>query len=299
MRFNELISGVRSDVAVKVFGDDMDVMTQTAEDIAQVLSSIAGGEDVKVEQTSGLPILTVQIDRNQIARLGLNVSDVQQAVSIALNGEEAGTVFHGDRRFDVVVRLPERLRNDPAAISRLPIHLPSEDGKSAYTRLGEVAKLDLAPGPNQFSRENGKRLVTVTANVRDRDIGSYVAEAQQRVAQEVKLPVGYWLTWGGIFEQLESATKRLEIVVPIALLIVFALLYAMFGNLRDGIIVFSGVPFAMTGGVIALWLRDIPLSISAGVGFIALSGVARTQWPGDDLIHPLAARRGDGAGSGD
>jgi cobalt-zinc-cadmium resistance protein CzcA len=274
MRFNELISGVRSDVAVKVFGDDMETMTQTAENIAQVLESIPGGADVKVEQTSGLPILTVQIDRSKIARLGLNVADVQQAVAIALNGEEAGTVFNGDRRFDVVVRLPEHLRNDLEAIAQLPIRLPGGDGSPAYTRLGEVAALNLAPGPNQFSRENGKRLVIVTANVRDRDIGSFVAEAQQRVEQEVELPVGYWLNWGGIFEQLESASKRLAIVVPIALLIVFVLLYAMFSNLRDGLIVFSGVPFAMTGGVLALWLRDLPLSISAGVGFIALSGVA-------------------------
>ena len=292
MRFNELISGVRSDVAVKVFGDDMPAMTETAEDIAQVLASIPGGEDVKVEQTTGLPILTIQIDRSEIARLGLNVGDVQQAVSIALNGEEAGTVFDGDRRFDVVVRLPETLRNDLDAIRELPRRLPDSNGKSGYTRLGEVATLDLAPGPNQFSRENGKRLVIVTANVRDRDIGSFVAEAQQRVAQEVKTPVGYWLAWGGIFEQLESATKRLEIVVPIALLIVFVLLYAMFGNLRDGLIVFSGVPFAMTGGVLALWLRDIPLSISAGVGFIALSGVAVLN--GLVMISFIRALRQDG-----
>jgi cobalt-zinc-cadmium resistance protein CzcA len=239
-----------------------------------VLGKIPGNADVKVEQTSGLPILNVQIDRSQIARLGLNLAEVQRAVSIALNGEETGAVFHGDRRFDVVVRLSEALRNDLDAIRSLPIRLPRSEGAASYTRLGEVATLDLAPGPNQFSREDGKRLVVVTANVRDRDIGSFVAEAQQRVAQEVKVPAGYWLTWGGIFEQLESASQRLAIVVPIALLIVFVLLYAMFGNFRDGLIVFSGVPFAMTGGVLALWLRDIPLSISAGVGFIALSGVA-------------------------
>lgn len=295
MRFNELISGVRSDVAVKVFGDDMETMAQTAGNIARVLQAIPGGEDVKVEQTSGLPILTVEIDRGRIARLGLNVGEVQQAVSIALNGEEAGTVFDGDRRSDVVVRLPERLRNDLDAISRLPIRLPSAEGaKPAYTRLGEIAALELAPGPNQFSRENGKRLVVVTANVRDRDIGSYVAEAQQRIGQEVKLPVGYWLTWGGIFEQLESAAKRLEVVVPIALLIVFVLLFVMFNNLRDGLIVFSGVPFAMTGGVLALWLRDIPLSISAGVGFIALSGVAVLN--GLVMISFIRSLRQDGMG---
>lgn len=278
MRFNELISGVRSDVAVKVFGDDMQVMESTAQDIANVLSGTQGGEDVKVEQTSGLPILTVQIDREKIARLGVNVGEVQDAVAIALNGREAGAIFQGDRRFDVVVRLPENLRTDLDAIKRLPIRLPVDisdvSAKPAYLQLGEVAALNLAPGPNQFSRENGKRLIVVTANVRDRDIGSFIADAQQRIQQQAKVPEGYWLTWGGIFEQLESATKRLKIVVPVALLIVLMLLYAMFNNLKDGLIVFSGVPFAMTGGILALWLRDIPFSISAGVGFIALSGVA-------------------------
>ncbi|MES2552838.1 MAG: efflux RND transporter permease subunit, partial [Pseudomonadota bacterium] len=279
MRFNELISGVRSDVAVKVFGDDMTVMEETAKSIASVLSNIPGGEDVKVEQTSGLPILTVHIDREKIARLGVNVSDVQDAVAITLNGREAGTLFEGDRRFDIVVRLPENLRSDIRAIGQLPIRLPmqaalnTESGKR-YLLLGEVATLELAPGPNQFSRENGKRLVVITANVRQRDIGSYIAEAQQRVQQEVNMPSGYWISWGGVFQQLESAGKRLELVVPVAFLLVFMLLYAMFGNVRDGLIVFTGVPFAMTGGLLALWLRDIPLSISAGVGFIALSGVA-------------------------
>ncbi|MFM9912443.1 MAG: efflux RND transporter permease subunit [Methylophilaceae bacterium] len=275
MRFNELISGVRSDVAVKVFGDDMAVMEQTGEDIAKILSTIDGGEDVKVEQTTGLPILTIQIDREKIARLGVNISDVQDAIAIALNGRTAGKLFQGDKQFDVVVRLPENLRSDLAAIQQIPIRLSTTDiAKPAYLLLGEVATLNLTPGPNQFSRENGKRRVVVTANVRDRDIGSYVAEAQQRIQQEIKIPSGYWLVWGGIFEQLESASKRLELVVPVALLLVLVLLYAMFGNLRDGLIVFTGVPFAMTGGLLALWLRDIPLSISAGVGFIALSGVA-------------------------
>jgi len=279
MRFNELISGVRSDVAVKVFGDDMTVMEETAKSIAGVLSNIPGGEDVKVEQTSGLPILTVHIDREKMARLGVNVSDVQDAVAIALNGREAGTLFEGDRRFDIVVRLPETLRSDIRAIGQLPIRLPMQaafntGSAKRYLLLGEVATLELAPGPNQFSRENGKRLVVITANVRQRDIGSYIAEAQQRVQQEVHMPSGYWISWGGVFQQLESAGKRLELVVPVAFLLVFMLLYAMFGNVKDGLIVFTGVPFAMTGGLLALWLRDIPLSISAGVGFIALSGVA-------------------------
>lgn len=274
MRFNELISGVRSDVAVKVFGDDMQVMNTTAEEISKVLSSIQGGEDVKVEQTTGLPILTVNIDREKIARLGVNIADVQETIAIAMNGREAGTLFQGDRRFQIVVRLPDAARADMEAFKRLPIKINGKSDASRYLQLGEVASIDIAPGANQFSRENGKRNVVITANVRDRDIGSYVAEAQQRTQQEVKIPAGYWVNWGGTFEQLQSASKRLQIVVPLALFLVFMLLYAMFNNLRDGLIVFTGIPFALTGGVLMLWLRDIPLSISAGVGFIALSGVA-------------------------
>ena len=274
MRFNELISGVRSDVAVKVFGDDMEVMNRTAEDISKVLASIEGGEDIKVEQTTGLPILAVNIDRQKIARLGVNVADVQEAVEIGMNGRETGTLFEGDKRFDIVVRLPEETRVDIEAFKRLPIKVASDQVKPVYLQLGEVASIEVAPGANQFSRENGKRNVVITANVRDRDIGSYVAEARQRIEQEVKIPSGYWVNWGGTFEQLQSATNRLKIVVPLALLLVFVLLYAMFNNLKDGLIVFTGIPFALTGGVLMLWLRDIPLSISAGVGFIALSGVA-------------------------
>lgn len=274
MRFNELISGVRSDIAVKIFGDDMDIMNNKAKEISEVLSKIQGGEDIKVEQTTGLPILTVNINRQKIARLGVNVSEVQDAVAIAMNGKEAGTVFQGDRRFDIVVRLSEKLRTDMDSFKRLPIKILNGSDTPVYLQLGEVATIDIAPGPNQFSRENGKRNVVVTANVRDRDIGSYVAEAQQLVQKEVKIPAGYWLNWGGTFEQLQSASQRLQIVVPVALLIVFILLYMMFNNLKDGLIVFTGIPFALTGGVLALYLRDIPLSISAGVGFIALSGVA-------------------------
>ena len=274
MRFNELISGVRSDIAVKIFGDDMDIMNNKAKEISEVLSKIQGGEDIKVEQTTGLPILTVNINRQKIARLGVNVSEVQDAVAIAMNGKETGTVFQGDRRFDIVVRLSEKLRTDMDSFKRLPIKILNGSDTPVYLQLGEVATIDIAPGPNQFSRENGKRNVVVTANVRDRDIGSYVAEAQQLVQKEVKIPAGYWLNWGGTFEQLQSASQRLQIVVPVALLIVFILLYMMFNNLKDGLIVFTGIPFALTGGVLALYLRDIPLSISAGVGFIALSGVA-------------------------
>lgn len=274
MRFNELISGVRSDVAVKVFGDDMSLMNDTANDISDVLSSIQGGEDIKVEQTTGLPILTVNIDRQKIARLGVNVTDVQSAISVAMNGRQTGTLFNGDRRFSIVVRLSEEVRADIGAFERLPIRIGGKHGNPAYLQLGEVASIDIALGANQFSRENGKRNVVITANVRDRDIGSFVEEAQQRIQQSVKIPAGYWLKWGGTFEQLASATERLKVVVPIALLLVFVLLYAMFNNFKDGFIVFSGIPFALTGGILALFVRGIPLSISAGVGFIALSGIA-------------------------
>ena len=276
MRFNELISGVRSDVAVKVFGDDMNVMNPTAEKIAEVLESVPGAADVKVEQTTGLPVLTLNIDREKASRLGLNVTDVQDALSIAVGGREAGLVFEGDRRFGILVRLPDAARGNLEAIKRIPIRLRAAEGvqRAAYVPLGDVATLDIAPGPNQISREDGKRRVVVTANVRGRDIGSFVAEAQSKLASQVKVPTGYWTTWGGTFEQLQSAAKRLQIVVPASLLLVFMLLFAMFGNVKDGLLVFTGVPFALTGGIVALWLRDIPLSISAGVGFIALSGVA-------------------------
>ena len=278
MRFNELLSGVRSDVAVKVFGDDMETMNRSAAEIAEVLEKVPGAADVKVEQTTGLPMMSIRIDREKTSRLGVNVGDVQEAIAIAVGGREAGVLFQGDRRFDIIVRLPERLRNDMESMKQLPINLPMDEAggqvRRAYLQLGDVASFELAPGPNQISREDGKRRVVVTANVRGRDIGSFVAEAEQRIQQQVKVPAGYWTTWGGTFEQLQSASKRLQIVVPVALLLVFMLLFAMFNNVKDGLLVFTGVPFALTGGILALWLRDIPLSISAGVGFIALSGVA-------------------------
>jgi cobalt-zinc-cadmium resistance protein CzcA len=277
LRFNELISGVRSDVAVKLFGDDMEVLNDTAAKIATVMGKIPGAAEVKVEQTTGLPMLTVNIDRDKTARYGLNVADVQDTVAIAIGGKEAGTLFKGDRRFDILVRLPENVRNDLEALKRLPLPLPrgqSGENRASYIPLGEVATLDLAPGPNQVSRENGKRRIVISSNVRGRDIGSFVADAEQQIEQQVKIPSGYWMTWGGQFEQLQSATKRLQIVIPVALLMVFTLLFVMFGNMKDGLLVFSGIPFALTGGIIALWLRDIPISISAAIGFIALSGVA-------------------------
>ncbi|MBA1245847.1 MULTISPECIES: efflux RND transporter permease subunit [Pseudomonas] len=278
LRFNELISGVRSDVGVKVFGDDMAVLNQTANQIAATLQKVEGASEVKVEQTSGLPVLTINVDREKAARFGLNIGTVQDAISIAVGGRQAGTLYEGDRRFDITVRLPEELRTDVSTLSQLLIPLPTQTGiepsRVSFITLSQVASVELVMGPNQISRENGKRLVIVTANVRGRDLGSFVSAAAQAIESGVKVPAGYWIDWGGQFEQLQSAAQRLQIVVPVALLLVFTLLFMMFNNLKDGMLVFTGIPFALTGGVVALWLRDIPLSISAGVGFIALSGVA-------------------------
>jgi cobalt-zinc-cadmium resistance protein CzcA len=229
-------------------------------------------------------MLTVRLDREALARYGLPVADVQDLVSTALGGTTVGQIFEGDRRFDLVVRLPENLRTDLTYLQNLPVPLPpSEPGPSTSTLqrslartlpLREVAQIEIAPGPNQISRENGKRRVVVTANVRGRDLGGFVAEAQARVTAAVAVPAGYWLEYGGTFEQLLSATKRLQVVVPVALVLIFGLLFLSFGQAKDALLVFTGVPLALTGGVAALWLRGIPLSISAGVGFIALSGVA-------------------------
>jgi cobalt-zinc-cadmium resistance protein CzcA len=212
----------------------------------------------------------VEPNRDALYRYGLNVSDVQQVLAAATGGQQAGQIFEGDQRFAIVVRLPEQMRSDVAALSRLPIPL----AERGYVPLGEVATLKFAAGPNQISRENGKRRLVVSSNVRGRDLGGFVVEAREVIAQRVKLPPGYWLQYGGTFEQLQSATERLTLLVPITFLMIFALLLMTFGSAKDAGLVFSGVPLALTGGVIALWLRDIPLSITAGVGFITLSGVA-------------------------
>jgi cobalt-zinc-cadmium resistance protein CzcA len=286
---NELISGVRSDVAVKIFGDDLDLLVQQAARVQAVLQNVRGAADVKAEQVSGLPVLTVKLNRQALSRYGISVGDVQTLVEIAVGGKGAGRVFEGDRRFDIVVRLPEHLRSDVQAIRSLPIPLPPVENQAKatpalwgnsplarirYVPLSELAQIDLAPGPNQISREDGKRRIVVTANVRGRDLGSFVADARNQVMEKVKLPAGYWIGWGGQFEQLVSATQRLTIVVPIALFLIFLLLFISLGSMPDALLVFSGVPLALTGGVVALLLREIPLSISAGIGFIALSGVA-------------------------
>ena len=270
MRFNELISGVRADLGIKVFGDDLDQLLASAQSILEVVTTIEGAADARLEQVTGLPMLSIHPKRMAIARYGLNIADVQDYVSMAMGGESAGLIFEGDRRFELVVRLPETLRNDIDSMGALPVPLP--DG--SYVPLAEIATLEIAPAPNQISRENGKRSIVVTANVRDRDLGSFVAEAEQRVLEEVALPAGYWLEYGGTFEQLESASQRLSIVVPLTLVLILGLLVMAFGSMKDALIIFTGVPLALTGGVLALWLRDMPLSISAGVGFIALSGVA-------------------------
>ncbi|CCU72106.1 efflux RND transporter permease subunit [Thalassolituus oleivorans] len=270
LRFNELISGVRSDLGIKIFGDDLQQLLKSGGEIAALLNGIEGAEGVKVEQVSGLPILSIEADRSALYRYGLNVADVQDVVAAATGGEEAGLIFEGDQRFSIVVRLAEHVRSDLSALERLPIPLPN----GGYVPLQEVASLTLAPGPNQISRENGKRRLVVSANVRDRDLGGFVAEVQDKMAQNVKLPPGYWLEYGGTFEQLQSASQRLSLLVPVTLVMIFALLMMTFGSAKDAALVFSGVPLALTGGVIALWLRDIPLSITAGVGFITLCGVS-------------------------
>ncbi len=290
MRTNELISGVRADVAVMLFGDDLDTLLSVGKRIASVAGTVPGAADVRVEETSGLPLLTITPNRTALAGYGLNPGQVQSTVATAVGGQVAGQLFEGDRRFDIVVRLPEALRQDPAALADLPVSLAPAlagddadessragswtSGSARTVPLRELATLGNSEGPNQINRENGKRRIVVTANVRDRDLGSFVADLQQAIGRDVQVPNGYWIEYGGSFEQLISASQRLSIVVPVTLAIIFALLFWAFGSVKDAAIVFSGVPLALTGGVLALAARGIPLSISAGVGFIALSGVA-------------------------
>ncbi len=290
MRMNELISGVRADVAVMVYGDDLDTLQQLGRRVEQAVAAVPGAADVRLEQTSGLPLLTVLPDRQKLAGYGLNPGQLQATVATAVGGQVAGQLFEGDRRFDIVVRLPEALRQDPAALADLPVSLEPalasgqgdessraaswNSGEPRTVPLRELARIETSEGPNQINRDNGKRRIVVTANVRDRDLGGFVADMQAAVARQVSLPAGYWVDYGGSFEQLISASQRLSVVVPVTLALIFALLFWAFASVRDALVVFSGVPLALTGGVLALALRGIPLSISAGVGFIALSGVA-------------------------
>lgn len=282
MRFNELIAGVRTDVAVKVYGDDLELLVEAGESILEVIEQIPGAADARLEQATGLPMLAISPDREKLYRYGLDVADVQDVINVALGGRNVGQFFEGDRRYPIIVRLPQDIRDDLEQIRQIPVPLPTAsavsrtrmDASPKFAPLSEVADIEIVIGPNQIGRENGKRKVVATANVRGRDLGGFVQELQKKVEEEVDIPAGYWIGYGGTFEQLISASQRLQIVVPIALLLVFLLLFSAFGSAKDALIVFSGVPMAMTGGVLAIWLRDIPLSVSAAVGFIALSGVA-------------------------
>ena len=268
LRFNELISGVRSDVGVKIFGDDMNVLNTEATKISKIIQQTSGSSAVKVEQTSGLPLLNVEVNKTLAAQYGLSVRSIQDLVATSIGGQSVGEILEGDRRFDFVIRLGEQDRS-VASVSQLPIQLPN--GGSIL--LSDVAQVSTIEGINQVSRENGKRRVVVTTNVEGRDLGSFVSDVQTQL-KAYTLPSGYWIEYGGQFENLASAKARMQIVIPLALITIFILLMAVFHNVKESLLVFTGVPFALTGGVLFLWLRDIPLSMSAGIGFIALSGVA-------------------------
>lgn len=274
MRFNELIAGVRGDLAIKIFGDEFEPLLQSANQVAAILRATKGAVDVKVEQTSGLSVLDIAVDKAEIARRGLSLSAVQEVIGTAIGGRDAGLVFEGDRRFEIVVRLPEDIRNDVDALKNLPVSLPSTALLAPTIPLGQIAAFNFSEGPNQISRENGKRRVVITANVRDRDIASVASDARATIDAQVKLPAGYWMTWGGQFENLAAARERLSLVVPACFVLIFLLLMSALGSARDALLVFSAVPLALTGGVLALWLRGMPFSVSAAVGFIALSGIA-------------------------
>lgn len=277
MRFNELIAGVRSDVAVKLYGDNFDILQPTADKIAKALNSIKGAADVKVAQSDGLPTLEIKVKREAAKRLGLNTGEILGTVSKAIGGDAAGVVFEGDRRFNIIVRLPPHIRENPGALSNIPIPIPSRKSGGtgpAYVPLGEVATLTTTEGLNEISRENGKRVIIVQANVRGNDLGTFVLAAKEKIASQVKIPPGYWIEWGGQFENLMSARQHLMVVIPLCFVLIFLLLYTSLQSVKETLIVFSGVPLALTGGIFSLWLREMPFSISAAVGFIALSGIA-------------------------
>jgi cobalt-zinc-cadmium resistance protein CzcA len=271
MRSNELLAGVRADLAVKVFGDEFGPLLDSANRIAAILRATEGATDIKVEQLAGLPILDIAVNKAEIARRGLNLSAVQDVIGTAIGGREAGIVIEGDRHFQIVVRMTDSIRNDPDILKSIPVPLPQA---GATVPLGQLADFRTSEGPNQVSRENGKRRVVVTANVRNRDIASVVDEARQQITAKVALPSGYWLSWGGQYENLIAARQRLAIVVPACFALILMLLFSALGSLRESLLVFSAVPLALTGGVLALWLRGMPFSVSAAVGFIALSGIA-------------------------
>ncbi|MDV6315314.1 CusA/CzcA family heavy metal efflux RND transporter [Idiomarina sp. HP20-50] len=275
MRFNELIAGVRADLGVRIYGDDLEQLKQLGDSAARLMRAVPGAADVRVEQMTGLPTLSVIPKRDHLALLGLTVADVQQTLKSAISGVQSGVIYEGDKRFKLVVRLDGSWRQSIEALKQLPMDVSdSINPELRYVPLGEVAELKLSNGPNQINRESGKRNVIVSANVRDRDLGSFVAAVEQRLNSDLALPAGYWIDYGGTFEQLQSASQRLSLVVPLALLLILGLLYSAFNSLTSALVIFTGVPLALTGGIFALALRDMPLSISAAVGFIALSGVA-------------------------
>lgn len=279
MRFNELIAGVRADVAVRIYGDDLDVLVNYAQKAEGLLKQVSGATDVRMEQAQGLPMITVKPQRDHLALLGLSLVDVQQALQAAVSGVETGLIYEGDKRFQLLVRMDEQHSKDTAALEKIPLLLPASSGEQSegdvnYVPLGEVATIETIEGPNQINRQLGKRNMVVTANVEGRDLGSFIDDTQNLMNESLGLPAGYWLEYGGTFEQLQSASQRLSMVVPLTLLLILGLLYSAFNSFKDALMVFSAVPLALTGGVLALTLRDMPLSISAAVGFIALSGVA-------------------------
>lgn len=270
MRFNELISGVRSDLAIKIYGDDLEILLQQAQAVLSQIQTLPGAADARIEQVTGLPMLSIVPDKVALAQYGLNLSQIQSVLAAAISGTQAGLIFEGDRRFDIVLRLPEILRNDINELNNLPIVLDNGE----YVPLNEVANIELSPQPNQISREQGKRRIIVSSNIRGVDLGSFVQNAKQTINQNVDIPAGYWLEYAGTFEQLQSASQRLSIVVPLTLLLILGLLVMAFNSIKDALIIFSAIPFALTGGVLALWVTGMSLSISAAVGFIALSGIA-------------------------
>ena len=308
-RFNDLLAGTKGDVAVKVFGYDYEAMEKPAKQIAKILESIPGAADVKTQDVDGLPLMTVKPDTAALSRYGLDVTDVQDVVATAIGGREAGFIQEGDRRFALVVRLPERLRESAGELGNLPIPLPAErsqggdagrslgaptpSGRQGYVPLSAVAKVEIVDGLNEVTRENGRRRMVVQCNVRGRDIGSFVDQARHAVNEQVKLPAGYWIDWGGQFENMIAARQRLMVVVPVCFFLIFLLLFSTFKSVKYALLVFTGVPLALTGGIVALWLRGIPFSISAAVGFIALSGVAVLN--GLVMVTFINQLRGEGA----
>lgn len=275
MRFNELISGVRSDVAVRIYGDDLNALAEVGEQASQLLQGIAGGEDVRVESTEGLPLINIEPDREHLALIGLSIADVQQTVQLAINGQQTGWIYEGDRRFKLVLRLDNKYRLSPQTLEKLPIPIPNSGNQELkYVPLGEVAKVHITEGPSKINRQSGKRNIVITANVRDRDLGSYVEEVKSTIQSNLTLPSGYWIEYDGTYKQLQSAQERLAWIIPMVLLMIIGLLYNAFNSMKDALIIFTAIPLALSGGLFALELRDMPLSLSAMVGFIALSGIA-------------------------